>query len=227
MKEIGILGTGRMAVRLADVFAQAGVKVLLGSRTPQRAHAIAKALNNANVTGGTYEMALEKEWFLPAIFLKDGLLDSLNVHKDKLNGKVLLDISNAFNDTYDDFILDWDTSASEEIQKIVPNVKIIGAFKNVWYEVFDEPMFDEGVSDVYMTSDYPELKKELMDVLVNSKFRYMDAGALKNSRTIERMTLLATELSIRYEFFPRVNWKFLGKKWIQGDKDKYKEMIQR
>ena len=227
MKEIGILGTGRMAVRLADVFAQAGVQVLLGSRTPQRAQRIAKALNNANITGGTYDEALEKEWFLPAIFIRDGLLDLLQDKKHYLKDKILLDISNAFNDTYDEFILDWNTSASEELQKTLPDVKIIGAFKNVWYEVFDEPVFDEGLSDVYMISDHDDIKEELSQTLKDSNFRYIDAGVLKNARTIERMTLLATELSLRYQFFPRVNWKFLGKLWTAGEKDKYQEMIKR
>lgn len=227
MKEIGILGTGRMAVRLADIFAQAGVKVILGSRTPSRAIDIANKLGHVNITGGSYDDALSKEWFLPALFIRDGLLEILTEKKENLKGKVLLDISNPFNDQYSDFTLPWDTSGSEEIQKILPNLKIIGAFKNVWYEVFDEPIFKEGVSDVYMISDYEELKTELMNTLKKSSFRYIDAGNLKNARTIERMTLLATELSLRYEFFPRVNWKFLGEKWEQGKKDRYKEIIKR
>jgi len=227
MKEIGILGTGRMAVRLAELFAQAGVEVLLGSRTPKRAMSIASQLKYTNIKGGSYDDALSKEWFLPALFLRDGLLDILLDKKDSLKGKVLLDISNPFNDKYDDFILDWDTSGSEEIQKNIPGLRIIGAFKNVWYEVFDEPIFDEGVSDVYVVSDSAELKKDLMDTLVNSDFRYIDAGSLKNARTVERMTLFATELSLRYKFFPRSNWKFLGEPWIQGEKDRYKEIIQR
>src|SRR5262249_5147193 len=33
---IGILGTGRMAVRLAKLFAACGHEVILGSRTPER-----------------------------------------------------------------------------------------------------------------------------------------------------------------------------------------------
>ena len=227
MKEIGILGTGRMAIRLADMFAKAGVKVQLGSRTPQRAKNIALALKHENIVGGTYEEALAKDWFLPAIFLRDGLLDLLEENRALLEGKVLLDIANPFNDTYSDFTSSWDTSASEDIAKILPNVKIIGAFKNVWYEVFDEPFFEEGISDVYMISEHDELKKELAETLKETNFRYVDAGKLQNARTIERMTLLATELSLRYKYFPRVNWKFLGTEWTIGEKDKYAEILEK
>ena len=226
MEEIGILGTGRMAIRLADMFAKAGVKVQLGSRTPTRAINIARALKHNNIEGGSYDEALEKSWFLPAIFLRDGLLDLIEEKKDLLGGKVLLDITNPFNEDYSDFISDWDTSASEEIAKIIPNVKIIGAFKNVWYEVFDEPIFDEGVSDVYMVSNHENLKNILSNRLKDTPFRYIDAGNLKNARTIERMTLLATELSLKYEYFPRVNWKFLGTKWKLGEKDKYAHILE-
>ena len=41
MATIGILGTGRMGVRLAEAFAKAGTQVILGSRDPRRAKRIA------------------------------------------------------------------------------------------------------------------------------------------------------------------------------------------
>src|SRR5262245_23840666 len=42
---------------------------------------------------------------------------------------------NPFNDRYDDFILPWNTSSAEEIQKRFPRTRVAGAFKNVWWEV--------------------------------------------------------------------------------------------
>jgi glutamyl-tRNA reductase len=44
---IGILGTGRMAVRLAQLFAGSGNHVILGSRTPERAARITRGLGVA------------------------------------------------------------------------------------------------------------------------------------------------------------------------------------
>lgn len=44
MATIGILGTGRMGVRLAEAFAKAGAQVILGSRDPRRAERIAAGL---------------------------------------------------------------------------------------------------------------------------------------------------------------------------------------
>jgi hypothetical protein len=49
---IGILGTGRMALRLATLFADRGHAVTLGSRAPARARALARAMRRPEITGG-------------------------------------------------------------------------------------------------------------------------------------------------------------------------------
>src|SRR4051812_13662855 len=54
MTTIGILGTGRVALRLATLFADRGHNVTLGSRTPDRARALARAMDRPGITGGSY-----------------------------------------------------------------------------------------------------------------------------------------------------------------------------
>jgi predicted dinucleotide-binding enzyme len=49
---VGILGTGRMAVRIADQLVRNGHEVILGSRTPARAQAIAEGLGPHAITAG-------------------------------------------------------------------------------------------------------------------------------------------------------------------------------
>jgi len=87
--------------------------------------------------------------------------------------------------------LPWDTSAAEQIQHRFPKTPVVGAFKNVWWEVFDAPQFDNTNSDVFVVSDDAEAKAEFFGLVEGSPFRYIDAGKLKNARTIERMTLLS------------------------------------
>ena len=40
-------------------------------------------------------------------------------------GKLLIDITNPFNDRYDDFILPWDTSGAEELQRRFPAARVV------------------------------------------------------------------------------------------------------
>ena len=74
MTVVGILGTGRMGVRLAEAFAKAGNRVILGSRDLRRAERIVQGLSVFGITAGTYDQAVRAEFILPAMFLRDGLI---------------------------------------------------------------------------------------------------------------------------------------------------------
>ncbi len=210
-RTIGILGTGRMGTRLAALFASAGHRVLLGSREPARARAAVGQLGSHAVVPATYEQAAGAEFVLPAIFLRDGLFDLLEPLRGRLAGRIWIDITNPFNADYSDFILPWDTSGAEQVQLRFPDSRVVGAFKNVWWGVFDEPCFDGLTSDVYVVSDHATAKREFLDLVRGTPFRYLDAGPLRNARTIERMTLLSGELGRHYDYFPRMNYRLLGR----------------
>ncbi|HMZ80906.1 MAG TPA: NAD(P)-binding domain-containing protein [Acidobacteriota bacterium] len=216
MTTIGILGTGRMGVRLALLFAQTGNQVLLASRDVARAQRITDSLDHPNLRPATYSEALTAPVIVPSIFVRDGLLDELVTWKTQLAGKLLIDITNPFNDDYSDFILPWDTSSAEQIQHRLPETKVVGAFKNVWWEVFDQPQFGTEISDVYVVSDHPEAKQVFFKLVEGSSFRYVDAGRLANARTVERMTLLSGEMGQRLGIKPRLNYKLLGTPWEVG-----------
>src|SRR5262245_32477600 len=227
MSKIGILGTGRMAVRLAKLFSDCGHEVILGSRTPDRAARIAKGLGVASIRPGSYEEAADAPVVLPSMFLRDGLFDTLEPLRPRLEGKLWIDITNPFNDRYDDFILPWDTSGAEQIQKRFPRARVVGAFKNVWWEVFDQPAFDGALSDVFVVSDNAAAKTEFLALVNGSPFRFLDAGRLCNARFVERMTLFAAELGQRQGYFPRMNWRLLGEPWQVGRMDKVGNLIAR
>lgn len=209
-----------MGVRLALLFADFGHQVVLGSRDRERATRIIQKLNRDDIQSGSYQEASEAEVVLPAMFLRDGSLDTLESFRDRLDGKLYIDITNPFNADYTDFILPWDTSGAEQIQHRFPKTRVVGAFKNVWWEVFDAPQFGNTVSDVFVVSDDAAAKAEFFRLVEASPFRYIDAGKLSNARTIERMTLLSGELGQRYGYFPRMNYKLLGEPWSVGKADK-------
>ena len=136
-------------------------------------------------------------------------------------------ISNPLNDDYTDFILPWDTSGAEQLQARLPESRVVGAFKNVWWEVFDAPRFGETLSDVFVVGDDAGAKETFFEATQGTPFRYIDAGNLKNARTIERMTLLSGGMGQRYGFFPRMNYKLLGEPWRPGSADAIAPLIAR
>ena len=207
--ELGVLGTGRMGSRLAAMFARAGRRVILGSRDSDRAAALVAELGIPTLSAGCYSDALSAAAILPAVFIRDGLFDLLDRHCGKLSGKLLIDISNPFNADYTDFVTPWDTSAAEELQRRFPQTRVVGAFKNVFWEVFDHPQFDETISDVLVTGDDEKAKARFLRLAEGTPFRYLDAGSLVHSRTVERLTFITSSVGRQLHSYPRMNWRLL------------------
>lgn len=209
--ELGVLGAGRMGVRIAEMFARAGRRVVLGSRDPSRARALLEQRGAAGlVHAGSYADAFAADAVLPAIFLRDGLAELLEAHQDGLDGKLLVDISNPFNHDYSDYILPWDASSAELLQTRLPNARVVGAFKNVYSDVFDAPHFNGVHSDVLVVGDDAAAKASFLALAEGTPFRYLDAGPLVFARTVERLTLITGRLGRQLGSYPRMNWKLLG-----------------
>ena len=225
MAQVGILGTGRMAVRLARILVDNGHSVMLGSRTPARAANLARVLGEHLCTAGTYEEAAGKPYVLPAIFLRDGLFETMERLRPRLEAATLIDIANPFNADYTGFILPWDTSAAEQMQRRFPSIPVVGLFKNIAWETFENPRFAEGVSDIYVVGDHADAKRRVIELFTPSAFRLVDAGPLANARIVERMTLFAMELGGRLGYLPRVGWKLLGEAWVPGEKDAWAKAL--
>jgi predicted dinucleotide-binding enzyme len=226
MTTVGILGTGRMAVRIADQLALNGHSVLLGSRTPARARAIAAQMDG-RITGTTYAEAMQAPFVLPAVFVREGAFDLVREHADRLAGKTILDILNPFDDTYTDFLLPWNTSAGEQLAALLPSSTVVGIFKNIFWETFENPDFARGRSDIYVVGDDDDAKQQVIALFGRSPFRFVDGGPLRNARVVERMTLFARELGARGGYLPRVGWAFLGEPWKGGEHDRYAHLIAR
>jgi predicted dinucleotide-binding enzyme len=207
--ELGVLGTGRMGPRLAAMFARAGHRVILGSRDSGRAQAIVDELGIPTLRAGCNGDAMRAPAILPAVFIRDGLFDLLDRYCRNLSGKLVIDISNPFNTDYSDFVTPWDTSGAEELQHRFPQARVVGAFKNVFWEVFDQPQFADSVSDVFVTGDDAAAKAEFLRLAEGTPFRYLDAGPLIHSRTVERLTFITSSLGQQLNSYPRMNWRLL------------------
>ena len=158
----------------------------------------------------SHDEAVRRADVLVLALWHDDALSFVQRHRDALEGRVVVDIANPFTDDFSDFTLPEATSAAERLAAEVPRTRVVGALKNTFWAVLDEPDFPEGPSDVLVTGDDDAAKALVCEVLAPLPVRVLDAGPLRNSRTVERMTLLSREIAVRYGHYPRTTWRLLG-----------------
>ena len=90
METIGILGTGRMGIRISLLLADLGHQVILGSRNLERVTRIVRELGHKQIHPGTYREAADAKFILPAMFLRDGSLTTLEPFRGQLDHKIRL-----------------------------------------------------------------------------------------------------------------------------------------
>jgi hypothetical protein len=206
---MSVIGTGRMGRGLAKVLGDVHPGLKWGSRTLSRVQELVRNLNLEGVIPATHEEALEADIIVHALWFRD-LLPWAEANRERLAGKILVDIVNPFTEDFRDFTVPWGTSAAEELQKRIPRTRVVGAFKNTFFRVFDAPEQEGLLSDVYVTSDDGEAGQTVLRALEGIPFRVLDGGRLANNRTIERMTLFERELAVRYGTYPYVSFRLFG-----------------
>jgi 8-hydroxy-5-deazaflavin:NADPH oxidoreductase len=204
-----IIGTGRMGSAIAKVLAAAYPgNIGWYSRDTERAGKLIEEWN-IDAKAVSEEEAFSSDIIIHTLWYHDVLLWA-DRNRERLAGKILIDIVNPFNEDFSDFVLDYGTSAAEEIQKLLPATHVAGAFKNTYWVVFDQPDFGGIRSDIYVTADNDAVRSKVIDLLRPLPFRTFDAGRLRNNRTIERMTLLEKELAQKAGNHPRVSFHLWG-----------------
>lgn len=200
--KIGIVGTGNMGTAIAGLLADGGHHVYLVGSEESKAKSLAQHL--ASRGPGTVEaaptlqaaaqgcdMLLLATWY--------GVSTRIAVElSDALRDKVVIDISNPFNATFDGLITDHDTSAGEEIQRRLDASKVVKAFNTTFAPVLGSSVFSGSQVDVLLASDHDDAKGQVAKLISSTGLRPIDAGSLSNARVLERMALLMVELQGRY-----------------------------
>jgi predicted dinucleotide-binding enzyme len=165
---IGVLGTGGIAVALATMFARAGHEVR---------------------AGGPYEQVVaESTIVIPAVLGVEGAVQQLRPWRSRLGGKILVDITNPFTGGHVDFVGPWATGNAADLAVAFPEARLVGAFKNVWWEGFDGTP-DPSVQDIHVISDDLEAKRTFLGLCAATPFTCVDGGGLDQARRVERMAL--------------------------------------
>jgi hypothetical protein len=129
--------------------------------------------------------------------------------KQVANQKIVISIANPLNDTYDGLLTAPDTSAAEELQKHLPNAKVVKAFNTTFAADFATPVIDGKQVDAFVAGNDEDAVKTVSEIVKVAGFNPIPAGKLSVSRTLENMTLLMISLNMKYNYNWLAGWKVL------------------
>src|SRR5262245_64359351 len=96
------------------------------------------------------------------------------------------------------------TSAAEEIQKLIPNAKVVKAFNTIFAELLPTESRAGRKVQVFIAGDDETAKAKVEDLVMAAEFEPVDSGMLSNSRYLEPLG----ELNIWLGFF--LGWGISG-----------------
>jgi hypothetical protein len=109
----------------------------------------------------------------------------------KLAGKVVVDIANPLNSTFDGLATAPDSSSAEDLARaIASSAKVVKAFNTTYAgtllvgQVAGQPL------DVFIAGDDADAKSKVAQLVTDGGMRPIDAGPLSRARQIEGMQLL-------------------------------------
>jgi NADPH-dependent F420 reductase len=203
---IAILGgTGPQGRGLARRFAQAGLHVVLGSRTAERAEKAAAELSE--VTGGHVEGASNADAaaagdLVLVVVPWDGHGELLESLKGELAGKIVVDCVNPLGfDKQGAYALPVpEGSATQQAAAILTGSRVVGAFHNVSAVLLEDPEVESVDTDVLVLGDDREATdavQALADTVPGMRGIY--AGRLRNAHQVEALTANLISINRRYK----------------------------
>jgi 8-hydroxy-5-deazaflavin:NADPH oxidoreductase len=129
--------------------------------------------------------------------------------KDVANQKIVISISNPLNSSYDGLVTDTNSSAAEELQKLLPGSKVIKAFNTTFAADFSTPEIDGKLVDSFIAGNDKAALETVAELVRTAGFNPVIAGELSISRTLENMQLLLIRLGMKNNYNWHAGWKIL------------------
>jgi NADPH-dependent F420 reductase len=198
-------GTGPQGRGLARRWAAAGLTVVIGSRSAERAAGTAATLAEATggeVTGATNVAAAAAGDVVVVAVPWDGHAELLSELRPVLAGKVVVDCVNPLGfDKQGAFALTVEEgSAAQQAARILSESTVVGAFHNVSAVVLEDPDVASIETDILVLGDVREatdLVQALADAIPGMRGVY--AGRLRNAHQVEALTANLISVNRRYQ----------------------------
>lgn len=202
---VGIIGgTGDQGRGLAIRLASTGQRILIGSRTSQRAAAAAQevaALTRGSVEGDTnFDVASRSDLVIVSVPY-EGHAETLAALREPLAGKIVVDCVNPLGfDKQGPFPLRVpEGSAAQQAAALLPDSRVCAAFHHVSADLLTDPAIEQMDLDVLVLGDDREAVRTVQALASRiSGVRGVHAGRLRNAGQVEALTANLIAINKRY-----------------------------
>jgi NADPH-dependent F420 reductase len=207
---VTIVGAGNMGRGIGHRMVAGGHSVTIVDQNPEAAENLASELKGVARAGAKVEVS-KLETVQPGDVVVLAVWYGVNKEVaqklgTRLNGKVVVDIANPLNSTFDGLATPPDSSSAEELAKLLPaGVKVVKAFNTTFAGTLLSGSVAGLPLDVFIAGDDADAKKKVSQLVTDGGMRAIDAGPLNRSRQIEGMQLLQIVLQ-----------GSLGTNWMSG-----------
>lgn len=196
--QIGILGSGVTAQTIGSKLVQLGHEVMLGSRDEANTRLVAwaKEEGGQHALYGTFRDAAKFGEIVFNCTKGSASIDALiAAGAENLKGKILIDTANPYDISSDDI---WslticnDDSLGEEIQRLLPETKVIKTLNTVNANVMVDPGKLQEKTTVFVSGNDIEAKAAVVRIL-KEWFGWkdvIDLGDIITARSVEMYVLL-------------------------------------
>jgi predicted dinucleotide-binding enzyme len=189
MSSITLIGTGNMARAIGTLAVAGGNSVEVMGRDRSKADDLAKALGGSATTGAWG--AVPAGDIVITALLYDGVVPVVAEYGDALAGKVIVDISNPFNATFDGLAHSEATSIAQEVAKAAPaGASVVKAFNTIFRGVLER-----GRPDVFIAGDDAQAKAGVGTFIRSLGLRPLDVGGLRIAHWLEGMGVVTVGLA--------------------------------
>lgn len=195
MKTIGIIGSGQVAMALANGFIKHGFSVIIGTRNPHKIEDWKKETGGKGESGNYVEAARKGEIIVLAVpgRVAEDALKTAGI--ENLSGKTVIDVTNPIStEPPDDGVLKYftglDRSLMEQLQELAPKANFVKSFSCVGNPFMVNPQFPEGKPTMFICGNSVEAKREVTQILDLFGWETEDLGSVKSARAIEPLCIL-------------------------------------
>lgn len=127
---------------------------------------------------------------------------------DALANKTVVDVTNALDPNMN-LALGFTTSGAEELQKKLPDSRVVKAFNTVFAQHMDSGRLGDRPLTALVAADDAGARKTVMELARGIGFDAVDAGPLKNARLLEPLGFLNIQLGYVLGMGTKIGFKLL------------------